>query len=117
MLIRITDLPETFVPLGIRLLLRIFKNKITFYDKSSKSGTLGQNFTGCYKKDAFDWKCISWKGFISGMFLHNITSVKSKSKKKKNLISNKIVAIKNLSFPFPLFLLNVHSHIAIKQIR
>ena len=41
MLIRITDLPETFVPLGIRLLLRIFKNKIIFYDKSSKSRTLG----------------------------------------------------------------------------
>ena len=106
MLIRITDFPETFVPLGIRLLLRIFKNKITFYDKSSKSGTLGQNFTGCYKKDAFDWKCISWKGFISGMFLHNITSVKSKSKK-----ISKVTA-----FPFLLILLNVHSHIAIKRV-
>ena len=41
MLIRITDLPETFLPLGIRLLLRIFKNKIRiFLDKNSKSLTL-----------------------------------------------------------------------------
>ena len=41
MLIRITDFPETFVPLGIRLLLRIFKNRIIFYDGSSKIRTLG----------------------------------------------------------------------------
>ena len=31
MLIRITDLPETFVPLGIRVLLRIFKNKMKIF--------------------------------------------------------------------------------------
>ena len=48
------------------------------------------------------------------MLLHKITSVKSESKIYS--ISNKIVATKDPSFPFFLLLLNVHSHIAIKQI-
>ena len=80
MLIIITDCPETFIPLGTIVLLRIFKNKIViFLGSKLKKQNIGpgQNFTGCHKKDVFEWKCISWRVFISGMLLHKITSVKS----------------------------------------